>query len=105
MNFIAIYITAKDIDQAKVIGRKLVEERLVACVNIIPAIESMYWWQGAICSDREAIIIAKTKRSLFDKVEQRVKELHSYEVPCIVSYPIEKGNQEYLDWIEHETNG
>jgi periplasmic divalent cation tolerance protein len=103
MKMIAAYITAKDREQAQQIGRILVEERIVACVNIFDNMQSIYWWQGAICEDSEAVLIAKTRQSLFDRLTQRVKELHSYSTPCIVSFPIENGNPDYLKWLENET--
>ena len=98
-----IYITACDRDQARAIGRTLVEERLVACVNIIDGMNSLYWWQGAIRDDHEAIVIAKTRADLVPRLTDRVKALHSYHVPCIVALPILSGNLDFLRWIEQET--
>jgi periplasmic divalent cation tolerance protein len=103
MNLIAAYITTKDRDQAYRIGRTLVEERIVACVNVIDGMQSIYWWQGKICEGSEAVLIAKTRESHFDRLVERVKELHTYSVPCIVSFPIENGNPDYLKWLEDET--
>jgi periplasmic divalent cation tolerance protein len=103
MKFIFVYITTKDKGQAELIGKALVEERIVACVNIIDGMKSIYWWQDKICFDDEAILIAKTRDSHFDKLVSRVKELHSYSIPCIVSLPIENGNPAYLEWLENET--
>ena len=102
MQYRLIYITAKDEEEAKKIGRALVEEKLVACVNIHP-INSIYWWEGKIMEDSEIAILAKTKAELVDKVTERVKQLHSYQVPCIVSLPIEKGYPDYLKWIKDST--
>ena len=98
----SIYITTKDEEEAKRIGKTLVEEKLAACVNIYP-VESIYRWEGNIEEDIEAAMLVKTKAGLVEKVISRVRELHSYEVPCIVSLPIEKGNPEYLKWIEEST--
>ncbi len=98
-----IYITTKDRDQARVIGRALVEERLAACVNIIDGMNSLYWWHDAIQDDREAIVIAKTRAELVPKLTDRVRALHSYQVPCIVALPILSGNPDFLKWIEQET--
>ena len=102
MQYHSIYITTKDEDEAKKIGRTLVEEKLAACVNIHP-IKSIYRWEGAIQEENEIAMLAKTKAVLADEVIERVKELHSYEVPCIVSLPIEKGNPAYLEWIKEST--
>jgi periplasmic divalent cation tolerance protein len=93
----------KDREQARVIGRILVEERLVACVNIIDGMESIYHWNNAICEDHEAILIAKTRDDLLDQVTLKVKSLHSYTCPCIVALPIKGGNEEYLNWIDEMT--
>ena len=100
-----VYITAKDSDQARAIGRALVEERLAACVNIIDGMNSLYWWQGVIQDDHETIVIAKTRAELMPKLIDRVKSLHSYQVPCIVALPILSGNPDFLKWIEQETIG
>jgi periplasmic divalent cation tolerance protein len=103
MNINLIYITAGDIEKAGVIGKVLVSERLAACVNIIDNIRSMYWWQGEIQDEREVIVIAKTKESLVPEVIEKVKSIHSYDCPCVVSLPIVDGNKEFLEWVENET--
>jgi periplasmic divalent cation tolerance protein len=98
-----IYITAGNRDEARVIGKALVSERLAACVNIIDNINSMYWWQGEIQDDREVILIAKTKESLVPELIEKVKTIHSYDCPCVVSLPIVDGNKEFLEWVAEET--
>jgi len=102
MQYHSIYITTKDEEEAKRIGKTLVEEKLAACVNIHP-IKSIYRWGGKIEEEGETALLVKTKAELADEVIERVKELHSYEVPCIVSLPIEKGNPAYLEWIKEST--
>jgi len=102
MQYRSIYITTKDEDEARKIGKTLVEEKLAACINIHP-IESIYRWEGEIEEEGEVAMLVKTKAKLADKVIERVKELHSYEVPCIVSFSIDKGNPDYLKWIEEST--
>ena len=97
---IVVLITASSTEEAENIAKSLVEDKLVACVNIIPQITSIYWWEGKICKDEEVMLISKTKQSLFTAVMDRVKFLHSYEVPEIISFPISKGSPEYLNWIE-----
>ena len=98
-----IYVTAKNAEEAEKIGSALVEERLVACVNIISPVRSIYRWKGAIERDTEAVLIAKTKETLVGAVIARIKALHSYEAPCIEAIPIVKGNPAYLQWIGDET--
>jgi periplasmic divalent cation tolerance protein len=98
-NFVLAYITAKDKAQALSIGRALVEERLAACVNVIDNMTSVYRWEGEICEDSEAVMIAKTTAEKFDALAERVKRLHSYACPCVVSMPVVGGNKDYLDWL------
>jgi periplasmic divalent cation tolerance protein len=98
-----IYSTTGSIEEARKIERMLVEEKLVACVNIIPKIESIYRWKGKIEEDNECVLLAKTTDKNIDKTIQRIKELHSYDVPDIVAIPITHGFKEYLDWVKDET--
>lgn len=102
MNYCSVYVTASNADEASRIGRTLVEEKLVACANILP-IKSIYRWQGNIEEAGEVAMFLKTRCELADRVIERVKALHSYEVPCIVALPIEKGNPDYLRWIQEST--
>ena len=103
MDFVLAYITTKDKGQAVAIGRALVEERLAACVNIIDNMMSIYRWDGEINTDSEAVLIAKTSSHKFPALTERVKQLHSYTCPCVVSMAITGGNQQYLDWLAGET--
>ncbi len=106
MNEISIVlVTAGSAEEAAMIGRTLIEERLGACANIVPHIRSIYRWRGKIYDEQEFLIIIKTRTSLFEAVQKRVKELHSYEVPEIISFPIALGLPEYLEWVQGETGG
>mgnify|MGYP003579775346 CR=1 FL=1 len=98
-----VYITASSVDEAAMIGRALVEERLAACVNILPGMRSIYRWQGAIESADEVVLIAKSRSALVTALVARVRQLHSYDVPCVVSLPILDGNPDYLQWLAEET--
>ena len=98
-----LYVTAANAEQARTIGEALVAERLVACVNILAPMSSIYWWQGQIQRDTEAVLIAKTRAELVERVVARVKALHSYTVPCVVSLAVEAGNPAFLQWIADET--
>ena len=98
-----IYITTDGPDEARKIGRALVEARLAACANIIDPMTSLYWWDGKVQEGRETILIAKTTVANVDGVTEKVRNLHSYDCPCVVSLPIETGNPAFLDWIEAET--
>jgi periplasmic divalent cation tolerance protein len=100
-----VFVTAPNEEEAAKIGRTLVEERLAACANIAPRIRSIYRWQGQVHDEEECLIIIKTATSLFEALQNRVKELHSYEVPEIVSFPVARGLPQYLDWVLTETLG
>lgn len=102
--YVWVYMTAPDKQEAKKLGRILLEERLVACLNIIDPISSMYWWEGRIKESSEAVIIAKTCREHFDCLSDRVKAFHGYECPCIVALPIQAGAPEFLQWVSRETH-
>jgi periplasmic divalent cation tolerance protein len=103
MEFRLVYMTAASRDEAKAIGRALVEERLAACANVIDGMESIYWWQGKLSEEREAVLIAKTRAQLVPALTERVRALHSYTVPCVVALPLVGGNPAYLAWLEAET--
>jgi periplasmic divalent cation tolerance protein len=98
-----IYITTKDKKEACKIGKVLVRERLAACVNIIPNMNSFYWWEGKLQDDRECVLIAKTKSSLVKKLIAKVKKVHSYTCPCVICLPVVEANPTYLNWIDKET--
>jgi periplasmic divalent cation tolerance protein len=103
MDKVLLYITASSRKEADKIGALLVEERLAACVNIIEGMSSIYRWEGRIHMETEVVVIAKTVADLIEKLSLRVKSIHSYMVPCIVSLPITGGNPDFLKWIEDET--
>lgn len=98
-----IYITTGSDEEATRIASAMVEERLAACANVLPPIRSVYQWQGKIEQDQEIALILKTRAELVDKVTERVKELHSYDCPCVIALPIDGGNPAFLDWIKAET--
>lgn len=98
-----VYTTIDNIQDGRKIAHTLIEEQLVACVNIIPNIESVYRWKGKIENDEEIIMIIKTKDANVKKTIQRIKQLHSYELPNIIVLPIIGGLKDYLNYIENET--
>jgi len=102
MEYIVIFVTAPE-DEAADLAKTLVEERLVACVNIVPGLRSIYWWQGKMEDEAEVLCIMKTRSNLFESLKDRVRELHSYEVEEIIALPIMAGNLPYLDWIKENT--
>ena len=103
MTLSLVYITANDEGQAREIGRALVEARLAACANILGGMNSIYWWDGEVEEAAEAILIVKTREALIPALVEKVRSMHSYECPCVVSLPILSGNPGYLNWIQGET--
>ncbi len=104
-DFRSVYITTETPEEAARIGRVLVEERLAACVNIFNDMLSIYWWQGKVEEANEAVLIAKTHVERLSALTDRVKALHSYDCPCVVSLALNEGegNDDYLSWIGRET--
>ena len=97
-----IYMTVGSREEARKIGKQLVTDRLAACVNILDNMNSFYMWDGKIQDDTEVVMIAKTSSDRVGDLIEKVKSLHSYDCPCIVSFPITGGNQPFLDWIASE---
>ena len=97
-----IYSTTDTLETAKTIARVLVKEKLVACVHIIPRIESIYRWQGKIEETNEYILLAKTSERNIQKTIQKIRSLHPYEVPEIIVFPSVGGLKEYIDYVEKE---
>ncbi len=103
-SYIIVLVTAPSAESAEAIAHSLVEQKLAACVNLIPQVRSIYSWQGAVQSDEEILLVIKTRRQLFDeKLVPAVQALHPYEVPEIIALPIDMGARGYLDWIRQET--
>jgi periplasmic divalent cation tolerance protein len=98
-NYIIVMVTCASKEEARKISGRLLAKRLVACANILPKIESRFWWKGKLDSASELLVTMKTVRSNFKKIEAEVKRLHSYEVPEIIAVPIVSGSRDYLDWI------
>ena len=103
MKHASLYITVGNAEEAASIARDLLDARLIACANIIDGAKSLYRWEGKIAEESEVVMIAKTREDLVGKVIDRVRELHSYDCPCIVALPIVAGNPAFLDWIDEET--
>jgi periplasmic divalent cation tolerance protein len=103
MQAMFVYVTASSRQEALSIGRAVVSERLAACANVLDGMTSVYWWQQSLQEDGEASLILKTRSDLIERLTARVKQLHSYDCPCVVAMPIGSGNPAYLDWIARET--
>lgn len=96
---ILVLTTASSQDEARKIGRALVERLLAACVSIVPQVGSIYRWEGEVEEAEEWLLIVKTTRGAFERVRDAIKELHSYDVPECISVAIESGSMEYLNWL------
>ncbi len=98
-----LYVTAESREEAIAIGRELVEERVVACANVLDGMTSIFHWKDAVEQSDEAVLLLKTRQELVPRVIDRVQELHSYDCPCVIELPIRSGNPEFLQWITNET--
>lgn len=98
-------ITASGKEEAARIGTILVEERLAACVNIVPEVQSLFFWEGKARDEREALLIVKSRVPLWENLVARVRSVHSYSVPEIIAIPIIAGYPDYLKWLRESTNG
>ena len=98
--YVVIFVTAKDKAQAQQIARRLLQEKLIACANIIPGVNSFFWWEKKIDQSQETLLVIKSKKSLFGKIVKIVKACHSYSVPEIIALPIVQGEKNYLKWLK-----
>ena len=103
MSHSLIYVTAPNRVAALKIARILVESRLVACANVVDGATSLYWWEGRVQEEPEAILVAKTVSSNISATVDKIVELHDYSCPCVVALDIAQGNPAFLDWITAET--
>lgn len=102
---IVVLVACGSAEEARKIARAAVESRLAACANVLPGVESVYRWKGAVEESAEWLLLIKTTRGLFERLAERVRALHSYELPEIVGLPIEDGLEGYLSWIERSVEG
>lgn len=102
---ISVYMTAESMEEARRVASALIEARLAACVNILGPISSMFYWDGAVQEEQEVALIAKASRADFEALNRKVREVHSYDCPCVVAWPIAEGDEEFVNWIGEETRG
>ena len=102
-DFAVVMVTVPDMDLARRLATAGLEAKLAACANIVPAIESHYWWEGKLESSNEALVIFKTRQEMLPKLEQIVRDVHSYDTPEFVALPLIAGSRKYLAWIENNT--
>lgn len=98
-DFVTLYMTAPNADEAMFIAKVVISEKLAACVNLIDGVTSVYRWEGNVEEETEVCALFKTSQDQIEKLTSRIKELHSYECPCIVVWPIIDGDDDYLTWL------
>ncbi|MFP6727869.1 MAG: divalent-cation tolerance protein CutA [Alphaproteobacteria bacterium] len=101
---VLLYLTCANKDEAKTIARTLIDERLIACANILGKMTSVYRWEGTVVEDEEIAVLLKTRRDMATRATERVKELHSYDLPCVVGLPIQGGNPDFIGWLNCEVS-
>jgi len=101
--YLLIMTTVPDADIGQIIAEKIIEERLAACITLQAGSQSLYWWKGKITQEQEHTLLIKTTKEAYSKLEEKIKEIHPYKIPEIIALPILKGSEEYLGWIDRET--
>jgi periplasmic divalent cation tolerance protein len=102
--YVVVLVTAPDVKTARKLTQAALKARLIACANLIPKIESHYWWQGKIESGSEVLLVLKTTAARVDAVEKLMIAGHPYDTPEFIVLPISRGNQRYLDWVAQSVN-
>ena len=100
MNFCLVYTTVPDTKAAEKLARHLLSLKLVACANLLPEMKSFYEWKGKLAQDSECVLLLKTRKSLYKKVEKAIQSKHPYECPCILQLPIDSGSKDFLKWVQ-----
>jgi len=104
-DILVVLVTAPNSEEAAKMAQTVVSEKLVACVNLVAGVRSIYSWKGDVCDDPETLLIMKTRRLCFELLKQRIQTLHPYEVPEIIALPVAAGWEPYLGWVRSETTG
>ena len=102
-DFAVVLVTAPDMALARLLAKAALEAKLAACANIVPAVESHYWWKGKLESSDEVLLIFKTRQQLLPKLERAVREIHPYDTPEFVALPLTAGSRKYLAWLADNT--
>jgi periplasmic divalent cation tolerance protein len=102
---LVVLVTAPSEEVGTELGRRLVEERLAACVNLVPGLRSLFHWEGKVAREAEVLLILKSRRGLWDRLRATVREIHPYDVPEILALPVVHGDPDYLAWLAEETRG
>jgi len=100
--WMVVFITTESEEEAHRIAERLLDQRKAACVNIVPRVSSLFWWEGKLDSAQESLLIVKTRASVFPELVELVRKVHSYQVPEIIALPVIAGNEDCLKWIDSE---
>lgn len=100
---LVVLVTCANAEEAQRIAESMVLERLAACVNIVPGVQSVFFWEGKLCNEKEVLCVMKTQKAVYAKLEKRVMELHSYTTPEVIALPIAEGAVKYLRWVREST--
>ncbi len=104
MGVLVVLVTASNQEEALLIGRRVVEKKLAACVTVVPNVTSIFTWEGTVCEEQEWLLVMKSNADVYDALEDEVQTLHSYEVPEILALSVAKGSNEYLAWVKAMTH-
>lgn len=102
VEILMVFVTVPGLKDGNRISKEILTSRLAACVTVIPGVRSMYWWEGRIARAKEAMLVVKTTRPQYRRLERKILELHSYEVPEIVAIPLVAGLTQYIEWVKGE---
>jgi periplasmic divalent cation tolerance protein len=102
VQYCVVFITTEGEEQGRIIAERLLERKLCACVNLVPRVDSRFWWQGKIDRAGESLLVVKTRVAVLEELGRAVREAHSYQVPEIIALPIIWGSPSYLGWIDQE---
>ena len=105
MGITLVYMTTGDKEEARAIGKALIKSNLAACVNIIDSMNSLYRWEGKLQDDQETILIAKTTQEKIEDLKKKVVSIHSYDCPCILTFPVSDGHAPFMTWIKDQVTG
>lgn len=100
MGYAVVLVTVPSLDEGRRIAKGVLEQRLAACVNLLPGVQSLFWWEGRLEEAEETLMVLKTKEEVLSRLIEAIKGLHSYSVCEVLALPVLQGNQAYLDWIE-----
>ena len=102
---VVVLVNCSNVEEASKIGRQLVAKRLAACINMVPGVRSIYWWEDKVVEDNEVTVMIKTSRERFADLEKEVVRLHSNDVPEVIALQVVDGSQKYLNWIDSSISG